>query len=58
MATKYKYEYDKKTDTVLDPNDVLKEKGDDYVLNLIKRLVYLSVEMIRHREKLAKIDLI
>ncbi|MEM1673099.1 MAG: type ISP restriction/modification enzyme, partial [Archaeoglobaceae archaeon] len=58
VVNRYKYEYDSKTDTVLDPNDVLKEKGNDYVLNLIRRLVYLSVEMIKYKEELAKIDLI
>ncbi|MEM5813488.1 MAG: type ISP restriction/modification enzyme, partial [Candidatus Aenigmatarchaeota archaeon] len=52
VVNRYKYVYDEKTDTILDPNDVLKEKGNDYVLNLIRRLVYLSVEILKLKEEL------
>lgn len=53
IAEYYKYQVDKDTKIERDPNDWLKEKGNPrYFVDLVPRLVTLSMEIPRLREKL------
>jgi len=57
VINRYAYNYDKDTDTENSPMDVLQDKGDTYLVDLIKRLAYLSEEMVKLKRDLSGVEI-
>ncbi|MEM5854450.1 MAG: type ISP restriction/modification enzyme, partial [Candidatus Aenigmatarchaeota archaeon] len=57
VINKYAYNYNRDTDTENSPVDVLQDKGNTYIVDLIKRLAYLSEEMVKLKSNLSEVEL-